>query len=226
MMREGLLKKYELSSFQELIDYVLISGVVYLKPEILEFLKKAIVKHKKAYAQNAMSKLGKAEPIEIEKYMQLECKFYEQDFLSLSNFLIENNVKLVWVLHALVVDGFCAEEPVILDLIKACKEKNIRSRKNTVARLVKDKYIDVLAASDCSMILSHLTKKFDNKEFDVNLIEEIITIQSGVEGEEKESDLDKELNKKFAQIKKVRDAELEGATDPVILESEMDLGHE
>lgn len=215
MLREGLLKKHDLKSFQELADYLIVSGVIYLKPEILEFLKKTVKKYKAKFAQQSMAKLGKAEPIESEKYMQLNCMFYEQDFLNFQNFCIENDVRPVWVVHSLVVDGFCGEEPVILQLIKDCKSKKIRSRKNTVARLVKDVYIDVIDQETCKSILSHLTKKFDNKEFDALVIDQMMQVRQDVEAVEEEDEETKALNKKFSAIKKQRSLEISEAVNPV-----------
>lgn len=215
MLKEGLLKKHNLKSFQELADYLIVSGVIYLKPEIIEFLNKTVKKYKAKFAQQSMAKLGKAEAVEAESYMQLNCMFYEQDFLSFSNFCIENDVRPVWVIHSLVVDGFCGEVPVILKLIKDCQEKKIRSRKNTVARLVKDKYVDVLDQEACKSLLAHLTKKFDNKEFDGLIIDQMKIVNEDLEEKEEESELDRELNKKFAAIKSQRRLEINEAVEPV-----------
>jgi len=217
MLNGGLIKKtYELKSFQELFDYLVVSGVVYLKPSILEFLKKEMPKYKDKYVQMSLAKFGKTDAPEYDRYMQLQAFMYEQDFHAFNNFCIENNVKPVWVYHCLFVDGFCAEAPEIIDLIKECREKKIRSRKNTVARLVKDKYIDVLSSRDCNSLLAHLTKKFDKKEFDENLLVEFIENENRVKEKETEQQIDDELNSKFDSIKQSREKELEDAVEPIL----------
>lgn len=215
MLSGGLIKKHELRSYQELFEYLIVSGVIYLRPEIINFVKIEIVKYKTRSTQSYLSRFGKAERPVYDRYMQLQSFMFEQDFHALNNFCIENNVKPVWVYHCLFVDGFCNENPIILDLIKDCKDKKIRSRKNVVARLVKDKYIEVLGAADCQMLLSHLTKKFDKKEFESNLISEVISLENQLSKEETKNEIDEELDAKINSIRKSREKELDDAVEPV-----------
>lgn len=219
MLVGGMIKKkYGMRSFQELFDYLVVSGVVYLKPSILEFLKKEMPKYKEKYVKMSLAKLGQAEMPEYDTFIQIQAFMYEQDFHAFNNFCIENNVKPVWVYHCLFVDGFVAENPTIIDLIKECKEKKIRSRKNTVARLSKDKYIEVLSSADCRALLTHLTKKFDAKEFDANLMVEALELESELKEKDADNEINQELNNKFNAIKELRDKALNDAVEPIFEE--------
>jgi hypothetical protein len=219
ILDKQFLAKHGLKNFQDLFQYLVVSGVVYLKPEILQLVKNNIDKYRTKYKHSALAKLGKTNVPKFDEFTQIRADFYEQDFINFNNFCVEQNVKPIWVYHCLFIDGFLKEDPAVLKLIKDCQQRNVKKRKNIIARLVKDKYIDVLPDADCKQILNHLTKKYDRKEFDPSLIiDEVVKIEQKTKQQEEEDEFDKELNRKMISVQAARKTMIQMAVEPVDLD--------
>ena len=211
------IQEHELKSMQELFDCMIISGIVFRKKEILEFVRENVPKYQKISAQEKLSRLGKAEkPPKIDMY-GVNMTMYNNDYLAFKNYIVEENIQQQWLWNILFEDGFSMDEPCIIDLVERAKKLEINSRKKAIARLTNDEYITTLSTVEADKILEKITEEYDNKKFDASLeaiIESKIELEKSVKNLEDEEDLDSELAKKMENLRRSRGVKIQHLTKP------------
>ena len=210
-----LLEKYDLA-FQSLFDYLVVSGVVFLKREILDLIQARVPEFRDRFKRAALARF-KSEKI-MPDMKRVAFFMYPKDFDSLSRFCIEENVKKYWVFEILMIE-FANENPIIIEHLKNCKALKIATRKNQMDRLKKSEHITILDSIDAEQILVRNTKKYDTKSYSGSLQQELLEIarkgsQMAQEAKEDASD-DARLNMKIARLRRARSVGIDRLEDPV-----------
>ena len=177
-IREAI-KKHQLKGFQEAFDILVVSGIIFRKPEIINFLRNNSQKYKDYYKQERVARLKKTQ-FERCELRSIVVWMYESDLLALNHFTIEENLKKQWIFRILLEDGLIEEHPDIIELIKNNKELKIASRKKSIARLSNDEYINRLNEEESTIILSKLTEEYDDKKFNIE-IDDIIKAKTDLD---------------------------------------------
>lgn len=213
-IKTNLLKKYNLKSFQALYDYLIVSGVVYLKKDILEVVRSRVPEYNERYKQAKLARLGKAEKVDRE-VKHVVCMMYDRDFNSLQNFCIEEQIKKFWVIEILF-EEFWKENPIILDHIATCQRLNVTERKKQISRLLNDEYIVVLPEREAEEILDRLTEKYDKRDYGGLIQEELEAIKKRAELKRTEEEVvEDEFNKKLKNLRMSRTRAVNAIAEPI-----------
>lgn len=214
---KSLCKENGLKGIQELFDVLIVSGLVFRNAKVIEYVREKKQEEKERYRIESMGKLGWSEPVDKQNTWETKCFMYNQDHKAFCDYLIEENIKKQWVWNILLVKGFLAQEPFIIDLINKWKDLKISARKKAVVRLSSDEYITVLPRDDANKILEEATKDYDNRVFDSSIedmIKERLRSQQKEDQEEEDAELESELNKKIETLRKSRQAEVDFLVKP------------
>lgn len=213
-----LINKYELSSMQELFDYLIVSGIVFRKPEILDFIRKYKKKYKKRSRQERLSRLKKAKRPNMPKTTDLYSRnvhMYHEDYKAFKDYIIEENIAQQWVFNILFIDGFLKEEPAIINLITRARDLEINKRKKAVARLSNDEFVSALSEYDANLIMEKLTEEYDKKEFDPEIQEFISNVLNNkIKEETNDNELNTRLEAKLTRLRQSRARSINIITAP------------
>lgn len=212
--------KHDLKSFQTLYDYLIVSGIIFLKRELIELVREKS-KALKERARNIKRQcLAGNKPGELVR-KKFNPVMYEKDYEALGRFCIEENLKKHWVFESLLRE-FVEGNPIILDHIEACKKLNITQRKKQLARVAKLEYIYMLDEKDAEEILKRNTERYDRKEFESSLLQEEV---NNVMNRALKDTADKEaamLEDKIDRLVRRRGIVMEQIIAPVDLDEEDD----
>lgn len=214
-IKDELLDKYDIKGFQTLYDYLIVSGIVYIKKDIVELVRARKTEYLERYKQAKLARLGKAEKPEMGEIQQVVCLMYDRDADALEKFVIEEGVKKFWIIDILM-DEFCKENPILIDHIKNCQKLNVTERKKQVSRLLNDEYIVVLSERDQNQILDMLTKKYDEKEKRLLQYEIMEALNQSEEKEASEDDVDANFANRIASLRRARAMAVSAITEPII----------
>lgn len=164
-----LLPVYNIKSFQALFEYLIVSGAVYLKRDIIQLIRDRTVEVRKKYTEMNLKKFKKEHTKETPK-IKLNPSMYERDYEAFAKFVIEENTKKYWVIEILL-EEFSKENPIIIDHIKQCQSLNVLERRKQVDRVADQQYVYLLDHVEASKILDRNTKKYDKKEFKEHLLQ-------------------------------------------------------
>lgn len=215
-----LINEQELKGIQALFDILVISGVVFRRGEIIDFIRENVPKYQERNKQVNLAKFGKVEkPPKIPMY-GVTLAMYTADYVAFKNFVVEENIKQQWIFNILFEDGFANEEKCIMDLIERSKKLDISNRKKAIARLANDEYIIALAPEEANVILEQMTDEYDSKKFDDSLEEEIkskielqeILLRENIKDEDDEEDF--EFSQKLKSIRKNREQQIKNLIKP------------
>lgn len=209
-------------TWQESFDYLIVSGIIYLKPELINLVRSkypAFAREQKAMRGSRISSSMKGK--ETRDRTIATFLAYKEDLLAFDRWAIEENVKKAWVVNILFRE-LVAMNPILLNHITRCKELHIRDRKKNVARLSRDELIEALDDTDAAVILSYLTKRYNERKFGSTFLEEdIVNLHTLIEEEKQEETLQDQLNKKIAERKAARTRRKNKEAEPLD-ENEMD----
>lgn len=214
-----LMQKYELKGIQALFDILVISGLVFRRAEIVEFVRANKNKYLETYKQQCLSRIGKAPKVEVEKMYGVNLFMYASDFRAFKEYIIEENIKQQWVWNILFADGFAQEESCVIDLINRSKELNISERKKAIARLSKDEYVSVLPEDIAGKILDQLTEEYDERIFDDSIeaaIESRLKLKEKEQEEQEEAELDLDLKNKISALRTSRNKAMNNISKPML----------
>jgi hypothetical protein len=215
-IKDELLDKYEIKGFQTLFDYLVVSGVVYLKSDVLSVVRSRAPEYAIRFKQERLSRLGKVQKQKKESISQVVCTMYDRDNLALNNFVMEERIKKFWIFEILF-DEFAKENTILVEHVKKCKSLNITERKKQVSRLMNDEYITVLHPKDAEEILNILTEKYDNREFGGILQDQIAEVDRRRQQKEKEEEeIEEDFNDKLARLRGLRNFQVRELIDTVI----------
>ncbi len=199
------LKTMGFKKFQQVCDAILISGIVYRRPEVLDFIAARRGPYEKLRAEELKSRLGLVEKptgmISTKNRHTYKIHMYEADYVAYKQYLVEVNIA-EQVLFDIMLDGFLEDCEAVLQVIRQSQELEISKRKKIIARLTNDEYIETLPILEAQQLLEQLTHDYDNREFGESVIEQIQKLYS-----EKiaEAESDAEIEDAFAkQIESVR----------------------
>lgn len=161
-IQEGI-NELELKSWQNLFDYLIVSGVIYLKREIIEMIEVDSSFYRERFKKMSLAKLNK-EKVEFPKTKKYIFLMYPNDFEALAKFCVEKNVKKFWIFEILF-KRFAQKDPVLIQHVSQCKKFNVSQRKKKIDKLMKVEYISMLSERDANEILERNTTKYDNNEF-------------------------------------------------------------
>lgn len=211
-----LLIKYKLQGFQQLFDYVVISGIVFRRPEILSLVRENVDKYKKYFNEERMARLKGVDFQRVILHQNVG-KLYPNDQIALNEFVVEENVRKQWLFRILIEDGFLMEHSSVIDLIKKSQDADITKRKKTIARLLDDKYIQRLSLEDSNVILEKLTEEYDKNIFD-DSFESVLKFKTELNetlaSQQEEEEFEKEFEKKLANLRKSRAREINVNLEP------------
>lgn len=214
-IKNELLDKYEIKGFQTLFDYLIVSGIVYLKKDIIEIVRARTPEYVARYKQSSLSRLGLAEKPDTGEIKQEVCTMYDRDLENFNKFCIEENIKKFWIIDILM-DEFSKENPVIIDHIRSCQKLNITERKKQVSRLLNDEYVAILNPRDQDQILEMLTKKYDDKEKHLLQYEIFDDLEKSEKRLEEQNDVDSAFAHRIARLKRARMRDVADITEPLI----------
>lgn len=215
-IKDELLDKYDIKGFQTLYDYLIISGIVYLKKDIVELVRIRVPEYTARYKQAKLARLGKAAKPELGDIQHVVCMMYDRDVDSFNKFCIEENIKKFWIIDILM-DEFSKENPLLIEHIKTCQKLNITERKKQVSRLLNDEYIVVLPERDANEILEMLTNKYDNMEYGGLLQQEIHDALKLAENKQtEEEEVEDVFASKLHRLRQARARAVQAITEPVI----------
>ncbi len=215
-----LFSKHGLRGIQELFDVLVVSGIVFRNAEVIEFVRAGKQKEKDRFSEQSKAKFGwitSDDTLPKADSVDARCLMYTQDYKAFCDYIIEENIKKQWVWNILLVDGFLAEPPFMIELINKWKSLHITARKKAVVRLANDEYITTLSPADAEKILDEATREYDNRVFDASIeamIEEKLKIKEKEEEEAEEQELDDALNKKMESLRRSRQAEVDFIVKP------------
>lgn len=202
-IKKEYLKKYGLKSFQELFDYLVVSGIVYLDSDVISIIDNQIDFYKKRDAQAKLARLGKAEAPIYPKYIEKIFMMYPKDFAAFGRYITEKNYAKQWVSEILFSE-FVNDNPKLISIIDRAQNLDVRKRKNQISRLAQDEWIMCLDENDSLKILEQLTDSYDNRKFSNLIQNEIIKFHQKTKDEEVEEELELEMQKKMEEIRKAR----------------------
>lgn len=213
-IKNKILKKYGIKSFQAVFDYIIIGGVLYFNRGIMDIVNENIEVYRERNVKSKLARMGKCEAPEFPKYKHVNFFMYEKDAKGLADFAIEKNCAKQWLVEILF-GALADENPVVIDFIKRGQGLNVRSRKKQVARIVEDEWIKILPERESLQILMQLTENFDKKSFNSNIQGEIDKL---IEERDERMDLDLEEDRIFAEkmktMRKMREKQVDELSEP------------
>lgn len=214
-----LMQQYEIKGIQGLFDILIISGVVFRRSEIIEFIRSHKQRYLNVYKQQNLARMGKAKKIVPEKMYGVNLFMYASDFRAFKEYIIEENIKQQWVWSILFEDGFAKEEPCIIDLVNRANKLNISGRKKAIARLANDEYVSVLPEELANKILDQLTEEYDESKFDDSIeaaIESRLKLAEKEKEAQEEIEIDMELANKIRALRAGRSMKIAHIIKPVL----------
>jgi hypothetical protein len=200
----SLFEEFKIEGFQQLFDFLVVSGLIYFKREIIELIDENSGKLKER-KKNVNG--------EGRKTTLLTFHMYPSDSAALDRFLIEKDIRKFWVTEILF-KAFSEKNKSVIDHIKQCQELDVTNRKKQIVRLLNDEYIDVLPENDAEQLLVSFTEKYDKREFGENLQEEVLKFLSKrAVREEKEVEEKESFDDKMERIRQAR-KRLENIIEP------------
>lgn len=202
-IRDEVMPKYGMKKFQEIFDYIIVSGVIYLDSKVIKYIDERIPKYRERFKETQLARLKKTK-VDLPEYHVTNFMMFPSEYEMFCNFLIEKNYKQQWV-YEVVFEGFAKEDSVLVNLIKRGQKNNVRDRKKTVARLAKDEWVIALPGDDAAVILSQLTEKYEKKKFDESIqpdIDEFIKLSK--ERFQEDEEIEHEINRKANEAKNAR----------------------
>lgn len=172
VMKETLFPKYGIKSFQEIYDYLILGGLCYMNRSIIEVVDENIEPYIARDKQSKLARIGKAERPEYPEYHQINMQMYPKDFKALKDYLVEKNYAQQWV-YEILMREFANENEKVVDFVKRAQSLKLKTRKQQIARLVDDEWIEFLGEDDRMKLLAQFTESYDNKEFNSIFQEEI-----------------------------------------------------
>lgn len=213
------LPKYEIKSFQTLYDYLIVSGVIFLKREIIELVREKS-KALKERTRNIRVQCLSGNPTGEVERKKFNPVMYEKDYEALGRFCIEENLKKHWVFESLLRE-FVEGNPIIINHIDYCKKLNVTQRKKQLARVAKLEYIYMLDAKDAEEILKRNTEKYDKKDYDSSLIQEDLNnILNRVAKDQLDEEESASFESKINRLAQRRGIVMEQIMSPVDLDEE------
>jgi hypothetical protein len=210
-------------TWQESFDYLIVSGIVYIKPDLVNLVRAkypSFVREQDAMKKSRLSSSIRGK--EIQDRTIATFLAFKSDLYALDRWCIEENKKKSWVVHILFRE-LIALNPILLNHIERCKDLRIRDRKKNVARLMNDEYIESLDESDSSVILSYLTKRYNERKFGNTFIEEeIINLKNLIVEKEEIETIDTQLNRRIASQRQRKTIEREKHVLPLDEEENVD----
>jgi hypothetical protein len=217
-INDELLDKYGIKSFQALYDYLIVSGVTYLKKDIVALVRDRIPAYTDRFKLMSLAKLGKGDAPEVAEMKTATAYMFDQDYEAFNRFIIEEkNVKKFWVIQILM-EEFAAENPILIDHVKECQKHKVTERKQQVSRLMNDEYILILPESEANEILERMTERYDNRQFGSQLIQVEIqrVISAAKDKQYREVEAEDDFNQKLSSIRKSRTHRANAITEPLI----------
>lgn len=191
-----------LKTFQQLFDYLIVSGIVFRKPEVIDLIRKHKEKYRQISVQEKLSRLGKAPKLPTVKMKTTIAQLYRADFMAFKQFCLEESVTQANIFRILFIEGFLGRDEGLLKMINKAKELQVEKRTKTIARLTNDEYVFALDVDETKTILEELTANYDNRENFSEEIQQFIFQRMS----EKDEDvvLEEELDRKLARLRKER----------------------
>lgn len=200
-----LMEKYEIKTFQELYDLLVVSGICLREPVVLDYVTKHVGKYEEESRKKRMDSLN-GKKAKKEKTHAQNCTMYSSDKLALDNYVTDKNIKKSWLFKVLLCDAFISEDEKIIEYIQRLKEKDVISRKKQIARLSNDNYVETIDEETSFDILKKMTENYDKRRFSEDIQEDIIQILTGQDKKERqeEEELEDEFQKKLKYIRQKR----------------------
>jgi hypothetical protein len=221
-----MLEKHEVG-FQPFFDYLVVSGIVFLKSDIIELVRKRVPEFRDRFKKAAVARFKKEKIVPDMK--EVIFQMYDRDFDSLSRFCIEENIKKFWLFEILITE-FVKENPVIINHIVSCKALKISERKKSMDRLKKVDYVRILNAEDAELILNRNTEKYDTKSYSGHLQVELhdIMLRAGklVQQTQKKEEEGSSLDALVKRISRSRNEAILKLEEPVDIDEEPESDYE
>ena len=208
---------HEIKGMQFLFDALIVSGICFRRAEILEFVREHVPRYKAESVQRNLAKFGKAEPLPKIDMYGCNMTMYHADHQALKHYVQEENIKQQWLWGILFEDGFAKEEKCIIDIIDRAKSLKLSSRKKAIARLSNDEYVVALPPNVAQGMLDQLTSEYDQRIFDPSIeaaIESKLQLTEKQKAEKEDDELEDDLSKKIASLRKHRAAEMTKLSKP------------
>ncbi len=219
-IKKELLQKYGLKYFQELFDYLIVSGICYIKPEVVQVFRDNVEARKKMAIQERMSRFGRAErPKDFPKNKADKMLMYDRDFDALNKFVIEENTKKGWIIQILF-EQFAKENPVLVKHVLRCKELKITERKKIVSRLLNDEYVVILPEEEAKMLLDRNTQNYDERKFDTIIQDEIDKLNELAHLKQQDLDEFERRAEEIAEMRRARSREVQKAVRPRLIDED------
>lgn len=213
---------------QEVFDYLIIQGLAYRSPEVIDFIrahhKKWLDMQKQYYSWKIGMKTGVTECPELYKESPEWQIFtsYHEDNLAFRRFLISEKLRNAIVYRTLFITGFIEEHPDIMKFIKKCKDSKINQKHRQLAHADKNPRIKRLSERESKKLLERFTEEFDKRKFDVFIDEEVINFFQ--KDKKKKSKLsveeqieEDEFEKKLQKVRALKAKKIDEITEPVDL---------
>lgn len=218
-IRNEVMPKYGMKSLQEIFDYIIVSGIVYLDSAVVKYVDERIGPYRERFKEIQLARL-KREKVEMPDYHKTNFMMFPSEYDMFCKFLVEKNYKQQWV-YEIIFHGFAEEEPILIKLITKGQRNNVRERKKTVARIANDEWVVALPGDEAAQILEQLTEKYENRKFDQSIQGDIdrFIIEAKAKLEEDE-EIDLEINRKAREAKNARAALARTVTQPVNVDAD------
>lgn len=214
---EDLLTKYGIKSFQALYDYLIVSGLTYLKKDIVDLARSRIPEYTERYKRHNLAKLGKGPPEPAVEMKTLTVFMYDRDYEAFNKFVIEEKTAKKFWLVQILMEEFVAENPIIINHIKDCQKHKVTERKQQVSRLINDEYILILGEREADELLERMTERYDNRQFDSTIITaEIDKIAKAAKKKHyEEVEAEEDFNEKLKSIRFKRTQKVQALIEPI-----------
>lgn len=217
-LKNEIFKKYEIKSFQEVFDLIIVSGIVYLDPKVVKYIDDRVEPFIERHKQFNLANLGTAKRPKMGEYHTTNFSMYPSEYDMLCKFLVEKNYKQQWI-YEIVYRGVSEEEKLLLDMIKKGKNHEVRKRKKTLARLSKDEWISAIDINEAGKILDQLTDEYEERKFDEYIQAGIDDFFAESQKEiREEEELDEALNKKMEFLRRSRAKQASSIANKVYLD--------
>lgn len=203
-IKEELLEKYGLKSYQALFDYLVVSGVVFLRPEVIKIVDDNIQEYIERDKKAKLSRFGKIEAPEFPEYCTPKTfQMYLKDFKTFSDFAIERNYAKQWIMEILFSE-FSKENEDLIALISKAQKLNVRKRKKQVARLLDDEWITCFSPEESKEMLAQFTENYESGNLDSLIQEEIYKLNVRKRERESEEEEEAQFQKKMENLRSAR----------------------
>lgn len=197
---------------QALWDILMVQGLVYRTPIVLEMIERYAPKYHKAQCE--LNKLViERQPFKDHWFWQMnngrkaEPRFFlfSHDYLAIRHFSTDKRIAVRHIIWALFIDAFLSNDPDFDKFIKEAQSSRSFKKKKVIQRLVRDDYISALSVVESEKLLEQLTLEYDESIKPLEATPPSIVDDLILSEIEKENDeLDKQLLSRQKEIKEKR----------------------